>query len=539
MKNSLAFLTNELLKRNSISIDKKELQFQIESHPSYPSLHSITGVLDHFNIDNLALDIPKNEETLTQLPKVFLAQIEKTEDKEFVIAIKRGLNYQLINTSKNNETVTIKVFLEQFTGIIVAVEKTEFTDESKASTSIYNKILIVITSALVLNLFFFIKPPLFSLLFFAISILGLVLSIAIKKQEQGEETTLGNSFCSGETDKKDCNAVLASNGAKIIGDYKLSDISIIYFLGLSLSIFSLTVLQLHPSVTATISLLAVPITIYSIYYQAFVLKTWCTLCLSIVGVLWIQATISLFEVNMLNISSILWLPLTVATLCFLLVFSIYNILSPKFAELNALKKTKIKFFKFKRNFSLFDTLLQKSKPIKTVKNENFKGIVLGHREAKLQLAIVTNPFCSYCKPVHTLVEDIYKKYAEEIAIQIYFNVNPEFKNDKSTKVVTRLLELYHTKGLESCMTAMHSIYEGQDENTWLKTYEQCSDTIFYCDILEQQYTWCVENNIHFTPEILINGRSYPNEYDRSDLILFIEDLNENCCIEAEDLQLTI
>ena len=45
--------------------------------------------------------------------------------------------------------------------------------------------------------------------------------------------------------------------------------------------------------------------------------------------------------------------------------------------------------------------------------------------------------------------------------------------------------------------------------------------------LEREKEWCKENTINFTPEILINGRSFPKEYNRSDLIFFIEELEEN------------
>ena len=50
MKSPLSLIVKKLLSKNAISFDKKELDFQIQSHPSYPSLHAITGVLDHFNI---------------------------------------------------------------------------------------------------------------------------------------------------------------------------------------------------------------------------------------------------------------------------------------------------------------------------------------------------------------------------------------------------------------------------------------------------------------------------------------------------------
>ena len=46
----------------------------------------------------------------------------------------------------------------------------------------------------------------------------------------------------------------------------------------------------------------------------------------------------------------------------------------------------------------------------------------------------------------------------------------------------------------------------------------------YFEQLVKQNDWCMQNNINFTPEILLNGKSFPNEYNRSDLINFIDDI---------------
>ena len=100
------------------------------------------------------------------------------------------------------------------------------------------------------------------------------------------ETAIGNAFCSGGTEKKDCDAVLTSKGAELLKGYKLSDFSLLYFIILSF----LTFVQIqNPNISFIISVIALPITIYSIYYQYFILKKWCLLCLTIVGVLWIQS----------------------------------------------------------------------------------------------------------------------------------------------------------------------------------------------------------------------------------------------------------
>ena len=125
MKNSLIPLVERLLKKNKILFDKKELAFQIQSHPSFPSLHSITGVLDHFNIENVAADVPANIETLVQLPACFLAQINTDHGKDLVIVDRKKQDYFVYNSDNKKQKHTEQEFIEKFTGIIVAVEKTE------------------------------------------------------------------------------------------------------------------------------------------------------------------------------------------------------------------------------------------------------------------------------------------------------------------------------------------------------------------------------------------------------------------------------
>ena len=75
---------------------------------------------------------------------------------------------------------------------------------------------------------------------------------------------------------------------------------------------------------------------------------------------------------------------------------------------------------------------------------------------------------------------------------------------------------------------MKDIYKGMETNLWLKKWEKCNEKEVQIEILKRERNWCIENNINFTPELLINGQSFPKEYDRSDLVYFIEDLHEEC-----------
>lgn len=523
--------------RNNIALDKKELKFQIQSHPSYPSLHAITGVLDHFNIDNVALDVPIDEATLTQLPKCFLARVKVEHKETFAVVMNKGLDYEIILNSKKKSKLHFTEFLDIFTGIIVAVEKTDTTIEQKNNNAVITNTLNYSAIVTVLSLLLFAKPNVVTALFLATSIIGVIISINLKKQEQGLQTVLGNAFCSGESKVRDCDAVLTSKGANTFGVYTLSDISLIYFSGLTLSVFALTLLGLKLSLPFAISLLAFPITLYSIYYQAFVVKKWCLLCLTIVVILWAHVTISAISYESFTPFSEPINSLLITVFSFISVLTIWNVLAPQVMSIQELKKIKIDHFKFKRNFNLFNTLLEQEKPIATAIN-SASEIVVGNPHSKIEITIVTSPFCGHCKPVHTLIEEILKKHAEQVKIVIRFNANTSNSDNNLVKVASRLVEIYNNKGQESCLTAMHHIYSGQDLEDWLTTFGVCTDTVEPFKVLEQVNNWCTNNSLNFTPVILINGNTFPKAYEREDLLYFLEELYENFDVEAiKDLEL--
>lgn len=55
MKDTLSFLVQSLLQKNKIKNDSDELDFQIQSRPSYLSLHAITRELSYSDIENAAI----------------------------------------------------------------------------------------------------------------------------------------------------------------------------------------------------------------------------------------------------------------------------------------------------------------------------------------------------------------------------------------------------------------------------------------------------------------------------------------------------
>ncbi len=523
MKKQLSQIVIKLLKENGILYDKKELEFQIKSHPSYPSLHAITGVLNHFNIENVAAQVPSSSEALKELPTCFLAQINDNNKKSLVIVRKSKGKLSIFNGAKKTVSLLKDEFIEKFTGIIVAVEKNGNKTQTSVKTR-FNKsisiLLLTILTGLFIYLYFNWVDSIYTYLYSSLSVVGILISIAIVKQEIGLETAIGNAFCSGNSEKKDCDAVLTSKGAEIIKGYKFSDLSLLYFTGL----FFLTLfLAINPSIAFSVSLLAMPITIYSIYYQYVVVKKWCLLCLTIVAVLWLQAIVVLLSKNFLF--TVTKEEVVIFVFTFSLVFLLWIYLKPLVLELNSLRKEKIKATKFQRNYTLFKNLLFTSKPIETKLIED-NEIIFGNINSKLELIVITNPFCGHCKPVHKIVEDLITKYCNEVRIIIRFNINVSDLESDVVKITSRLLEI-NTRDKNECLTAMSDIYGGMSREKWFLKWGNCKEKEKFETVLKEEKNWCLKNNINFTPEILINGKSYPKEYNKADLIYFMEDLIEN------------
>ena len=519
----MTHLLQILLERNQIKVDGQELQFQLQSHPSYPSLHSLTGVLTHFGVENLPITVPSTQEVFDQLPETFLGQVQGRGPSALVIVSKKGDQVDLTHENKSSERISTEAFLEQFTGVVLAVEPATGAVEGKGKSQRAKWALLAITLASLTGFLLYSGLAPVTGLFLLTIILGGFISGVILQQEQGVQTLVGNAFCSGATSKRSCDAVLGSKGAVLAGDYKLSDLSLSYFAGLMLASLLLWVQNLAMTPIYMIALLAIPVTIYSIYYQYVKVKKWCTLCMAIVGVVWTQAAIGLtqgIDFSVLN-EGVLFS----VFLGFALSFTLWLFLAPAVRSIQKLDETRIEYLKFKKNFELFQTLHAKSEPV-DIAIPDAEEMVFGNPNAALNITIISSPLCMYCVEVHEQIEQILDKYPDAARIQLRFYSQTEALDDPGLRVCVKAWELYDQKGAKACLEGLHAIYSDQRADKWLEVWGDAADSAPYVATLKKQEEWCNETKITFTPEILVNGRSFPSEYNRSDLIYFIQDLQE-------------
>lgn len=524
MQYQLFNILDKLLVTNKIKLNKEELKLQLLSHPSYPSLHALTGVLKHFGVPNLALQVPTDKDTLDQLPPTFIANIKGDQGMHLALIEKKDTSINAYTDHKQVKTIANDTFFDIWDGIIVAVEKDETIREGKGTSASKIWQWAFISIALGIGIALLNKAFIFEGIHYFLSTIGLILGVLIVGHSLGLESSSTASICN-LSEKTSCDAVLNSKGAKIGGLLTLSDASIIAFAGYTLSYcFSLLGGVPINGIIVALSFLAIPFVLYSIYYQGSVLKKWCPLCLGIASVLILQAVTVIVTGNSTAFLSIGIEEIGIYVLSLVIIMGLWFMIKPLLHKKVALDKLKIESNKFKRNFSIFNTLLGENDRI-TNDIVLPKEIVLGNRDALLEVVLVTSPLCFYCKQAHTDIENVLKQVSNDIKVIIRFNVNIEDTEGEGFLVTSHLIHTYNIEGELACIKMMHDVYKSDvDLKQWLK--KQPTLEADYSDVLGAQKEWCTQNNINFTPALYIQGNQFPREYDRNDLPLFIEDLVE-------------
>lgn len=532
MENSVCSLVQTFLQREKYKINSDELNLQLLSHPSYPSLHSITSVLNHFKIEGIALELPRTSDILLQLPNNFIIV---SKDKQYALVKRAKNNFNLLFENNKEVKRTGIEFLSEWDGIILGIETPEYVDNNNHISNVPKFSVLIVFLLLLGGYLLSNAQNSFTAINLLFSIIGLGISILVLEHELGYKSQVLNKICNG-SNTVSCDTLFESKAAIILGTIKLSDLSFIYFLGITFTWILNLVLETGAGAIASITILSVPITFFSLYYQYYVVKKWCPLCLGIVGVLWVQAfSIFLMTSYPYFVQKEYWL------LTFGLIFSssIWFPLKYLLLENQSLKKVKIDHYKFKKNFDIFKTLLNASKRFETsIPNYAAQEIVLGDKQSSLELLLLTNPQCFYCKSAHTDIDKIISKYSDDVRLVIRFNVNHHNLDHVATAVCCRLLELYSEGNQYILKQAMDDAYsENADLKVWLKKWKQPRKAQAYAQVLAEQQEWSHKNNAYFTPLLLINGKEYPSAYKRDELLFFIEDLielNSNKLVEESN-----
>ncbi len=523
---SLEHVVSRWLNKMGIKVSQSLLREKIQAHPAYPSLLSVTDTLDELGIDNAALQVDK--EKIFEIPLPFLAQ--DSIRKEFVIInnakkqIKPGSDFE-----KNWNSIAL--LAEKPENWHHAENEKRLLKEKKSVQTLTATTLFIVLLAF-LSLIDGFSWQTAGLL--AATLAGFVIAILIVQQELGISNELTEKLCHSGSNT-DCGAVMHSKGSRLSKWMNWADACIVYFTSYSLLLITfLFTNSLHGiTVLAMISSFAVPVTLFSLYYQWKVVKKWCPLCLFTVAVLWLQfaitapAAVRLMKGEYGGIISVKELLLVV------MIFTIIStawllLLKPSLESNKELLGKNFSLLRFKNNPDVFESLLKKQRRIDIAPFEN--ELQLGNPHAPLQIMVACNPYCGPCATAHKVLHNLTQ--TNDIGLAIRLSVKTGSPEDKRTMAGRYIMELANSAGTMDKRKMMHDWYEWMDLEKFKGKYPLQAG-VNVQEQLVQHEEWMKEAKIEFTPSVFINGYQLPKQYKPEDLKNLLERAEGNRVISEE------
>lgn len=511
-------VTVHLLNGLGIHIRPSDVSEELTKHPDYPSMLSISDVLNWFNVDNIACSIDAEE--LTEVPTPFIAHTNRNNDFVTVNQV-TDTNVRLSDNKRNNYNLTLPEFKKIFNGVVLQAEATS-NPESVLQRFLYQlssykwllsclALVLCFVGIIVLytDFIYYLTWQIALLAFFKTA--GLTTAVLLLVQSIDKNNPLVQTLCGGGR-KTNCNAILTSKAAMVFKGLTWSEVGFFYFAGTWLVLLfnsgSTSLLQL----LALLNMVSLPYTVYSINYQARIAKQWCVFCTAVQVLLWLE---------FIPLITTLQEPLTISVpaIISLLIFmalpaALWVIVKPKLLEKQQLKGLKRQLHKFKYNRELFEASLKAQPRYATPSND--WSIILGNVEANTIITMVSNPYCQPCSATHTVLDRCLERLGD-IQLRIVFTAHNHV-NDRKTIIVRHLMALNAQGDPEITKDALNDWYGQENKNyeEWSKSYPVKLDESEF-QILDKQVAWCDLAEITATPTLLINGYRLPAEYRVQDI----------------------
>ncbi|PKB17078.1 vitamin K epoxide reductase family protein [Flavobacterium sp. 5] len=515
------FYLKKYLRENKYYDFEEEILISLESHPDYPSLIAIVDTFNYFGIDNIATRLEKSD--FDKLPKTFISVYLTETGSEIVYTKKLNDKIEIQFSNSFKKTITNSEYLEGWNSIVVIIEENQIAQTKIVS---YNKYNIVGTFLIVSLILLYLenKENLTTAVFYYLLLLtGFAISVILVREEMGLHNDSISKICN-VTEKTSCKEVLSSNGAKVFKNISLSDISILYFSSLTL-FFVLSSFVLNSTIYTIIGFFSLPVILYSIYYQLFVIKKWCILCLGIDAILLLQLVVTSFNFSLkFNSTTIIsfFSGLFIIILLYYLGYQFKN----RAVKINKNKNIELEYHKLKNNYHVFNTLLKNNKKIDEDHLNSLKTIIIGKIESPVTLFLVLSASCGHCHTAYEKAIKLMKKSPDQIKIQLIFNINIENSENPSNLIYKQAFNYYWSGEVHKTISSLNDWHvERMDLEKWKYKWE--SDHLEYSTkMIPNQYNWCLQNDIYYTPAIILNGHIMPNEYQINDLNYFIDELVE-------------
>ena len=265
---------------------------------TFKSLFGLSKLLQAYGIPNEALSVADKKAALGAITPPYLAQLQRS----FAIVTATGPDTVTLRTVSNPQPhpIATDVFLNKWSGVVLLAYPDEKSEEphyaSHRFTEIGNSAKKWVLGALMLFIFayLFISNGIYShvstVLLTLICLAGLFVTYQLVLKSLNIHTGAGDAIC-GVIDRSGCHSVLSTSASKFFGLFGWSEVGFAYF-GVSLG--CLLIFPQYLGYLALINACCCPFSFWSVWYQKYRAKAWCTLCLVTQACLWLSLACYIF-----------------------------------------------------------------------------------------------------------------------------------------------------------------------------------------------------------------------------------------------------
>lgn len=516
----------------NINVTDSTLLIDIEENPFFPTLLSISDTLDRYNVNNSAYNFTLEEFSDLNAPFVTIIDIpEVGRDFVLVTKITDSVVSYIYGRNKAEKMDRLK-FIQRFKNVVLFAEPDQnsgeknFLDQLKIEKTekIKNKSWFAAIITLFVLIFVINLTSANALAYTIISILklaGVTIAALLLAYDLDQNNTFVKNLC-GTGTTTGCDAVLNSEAAKFFG-IGWSEIGFFYFTFTSLLLFTPGFSFIYKAGWLSLfNAIAAPYIIFSIYYQLFIIKQWCPLCLTVQAILsaeliwnilyfWIPVHSFLFLVP----GSIM--PLLQIIFLALLPIVIWYSLKPYLVKAKDYNTYKSAFKRLQNNPEIFRSLLMQQP--KAADNWQSLGIDLGNPNASNTIIEVCSTSCNPCGEAFSKMEKLIKDH-KNIKLKVIFTGS---KDDYSAPIVRHLLAVATQNSILKTEQAIHDWYFTfkQDYATFAAKYPVNEELTPQNAKIDAMSLWCSKSEIIHTPTIFVNGYRIPENYNIDELIFIL------------------
>lgn len=517
MENNITKTFSKFLHSIGAKVTKTSVEEFIEKHPDHDTMVAYVDALEKWNIEYAALKV--SDDDYLQMPTPHITYLRRNGG---TFAVVKKVTSDTIEWYDTN-TGWVKDFLSDFKNdwsrVVLLAETNDKSGEieyvQKRKKEIWNKSRLPLSITLIavsIMAFTSYSNFLFTLLTIPLLILklsGLVIVTLLLVKSIDSNNDFVNKLCNVGK-KVSCQSILDSEAAKITSWLSWSDLGFIYFSSTLISFLlcgsSPTNLNFFFSLQFIFSSIGVLFSFYSIYYQAFIAKIWCPLCLGVIAIFWLE----LFTLSTYFYNSAFSFLITNYIVAFCLVglsLPIAFLLLFKKTAIEAIetKKLKSELIKLKSNPEVFETLMRKQRRMQFIP-QGMGVITLGNPEAEHTLTMVSNPLCTPCAKMHLRIETVLAK-TSNLKCQVIFNTDPN-GSDVGGQFVRKVFSIKPEQQHQAITD--WSSNNNRNFNQWNKPYININEKDIAKIWQKEHSIWTNEAEVKRTPTLFFNGYLLPN-----------------------------